>query len=816
MTQQKLLKISSGIITNFSETADSFRTFSAGIGINALTSAASLSFGDTAVSIGTPGSGVILYSVAGVLNIKQSDGTTVVVQNGSGTPSGSAGGDLSGTYPNPAVAKINGNPVSTQSLGAGQDGYVLTWSNSDGYYKAMQSSSFTAGGDLSGTSSSQNVIKIQNRSINSAAPSDADALVWSQSDGYWRPSAKVAPSRAVNSGTGLSGGGDLSTDRTLSVVYGTISGTAAQGNDSRLSDSRTPTGSASGDLSGTYPGPTVAKINGNPVTAQSLGAGQDAYVLTWSNADGYYKAAVIPTQTATGSAGGDLSGTYPNPTVAKINGISVSSGPSANQVLVATSGTTSAWQQILNAQIDPSAAIAYSKLNLSGGIVNADVNASAAIDGTKISPNFGSQNVLTSGSVTGASIVGNSLDRSASGTLVIGGTNATGVTLGSGSANTTIAGNLIVNGTTTTINSNVVDVSDKIIHVNHSTGVVGVPSGITGYSVHRGSTDGVTDRDHAGLFWDETNSTFKLAYNTAGDDATLGSNLPIVASGATLSGMTSGRVVTVSTSGLLVDTAVLSASNLPSLAGDVTGSITSNTVTKIRGNAAKVETLGAANDGYVFMWNNGNSQWESTKYAGDITGNPGASVVSAISGSSPIAITPAALQWLNTTTTPSLKQADNTTNSATATSMTVQAQNATGTSATGGDLVLTSGTGTSVAGNVTVQAGGTTIVQATPSKFITSKGVRKSLTTVTGTYSVLATDENLIVTTNAAPFTITLPGSPSAGDFYLVKDGVGNSATNNITVSGNGNNIDGSSNYSLNINYGAIGLMYNGTQWNVI
>ena len=41
-----------------------------------------------------------------------------------------------------------------------------------------------------------------------------------------------------------------------------------------------------------------------------------------------------------------------------------------------------------------------------GTIDNADVNASAAIAGTKISPNFGSQNVVTTGNVTGAVIYG--------------------------------------------------------------------------------------------------------------------------------------------------------------------------------------------------------------------------------------------------------------------------------------------------------------------------------------------------------------------------------------------------------------------------
>ena len=46
----------------------------------------------------------------------------------------------------------------------------------------------------------------------------------------------------VNAGTGLSGGGSLEADRTLTVNYGTTAGTAAEGNDSRLSDSREWTG----------------------------------------------------------------------------------------------------------------------------------------------------------------------------------------------------------------------------------------------------------------------------------------------------------------------------------------------------------------------------------------------------------------------------------------------------------------------------------------------------------------------------------------------------------------------------------------------
>ena len=151
---------------------------------------------------------------------------------------------------------------------------------------------------------------------------------------------------------------------------------------------------------GTPTSATLTNATGLPISTgvAGLGTGVATFLATPSSAN---FAAVITDETGTGSVVLATSPTLVTPvlgvaTATSINGTTIPS--SATLVKTSDTGTVTSTMlldgTILNADVNASAAIAYSKLNLNGTItsadlvdgtiVNADINASAAIDWTKL------------------------------------------------------------------------------------------------------------------------------------------------------------------------------------------------------------------------------------------------------------------------------------------------------------------------------------------------------------------------------------------------------------------------------------------------
>jgi hypothetical protein len=312
--------------------------------------------------------------------------------------------------------------------------------------------------------------------------------------------------------------------------------------------------------------------------------------------------------------GGDLGGSSSSPIVTAIQGNSISSNVPSDGHVLTWVGEGGGWLPLF-----PSSYFGSQDIITTGtgyfSYVNATEGSIVTINSTDI---YASHRLYTP-----------SIDTSTAAQLSIGSTNATSISIGKGGSAITIPGNLTVNGTTTTVNSTSLSISDRIIHSYAISGPSPVPSAIAGLSVDRGETDGYVKRDSAGVYWDESILAWRFAYNTSRDGYTIGASLPLVVSNITLNSLSTGILHSNSsgilTSSQIVDSDISASANISgskigtiTINGDVTGTTSATTVTKIQGRSIKSTT---PTDGYALVWGSSDGYWQAKGLNGAVTGS---------------------------------------------------------------------------------------------------------------------------------------------------------------------------------------------------
>lgn len=568
----------------------------------------------------------------------------------------SMGGDVTGTTGSSTVAKIQGNTVTSGALTKGQ------------FFVASSTSNWAAttlSGDISESATTAGLLtvtQIQSNPVTAGSVTKGQILFGTGSN-TWAPTTVSGDVSSSSSTAGL-----LTVTQLQSVPVSSTAPTTNQVleyNGTQWAPT-TFTTTLAGDVTGSIGANTVVKIQNNTVTSGALTKGQFFVATSTSN-------------WAATTLSGDVSESNTTAgllTVIGIDGYAISGGPASGQILE-YNGTNLVW-------VTPSSGVTWAS-DLAGS-TNSNQWVAA------ISGNAGAGGSIPINATTLAFASGQStpaVNQTALGSVAT--TGATGQTLmvnAQAGQPTTGAGNNAGNG-----------------------GVLTLTSGAGGTA--SGGTPGV-----AGNLLLQTGGTTQATISTSG------------LSVASLAGSGPGFVA-VNNSGLLSFVAGISPTG--SAGGDLGGSYPNPTVVAIQTNAIQSGTLGASQDGYVLSWKNSASQWQalpitsgSVTLGGDVTGVATSNNVVSISGASPIVITPNEFRWTNTSV-PLLDQAALASTSSGSGSagqnfsLTAQAgQAATGAShngGAGGNLILTGGTGGTSGsatagndGNVQINAGSTSIV----------------------------------------------------------------------------------------------------------
>jgi hypothetical protein len=276
-------------------------------------------------AISSPATGLLVFQTDGTSGFYYYNGSAWTILGG-GAPSGSAGGDLTGTYPNPTLA-TSGVTSGTYGSATQVPAYTV---DSKGRITAASNTTITgvtpggaAGGGLTGTYPNPTLASGSVGISQLSASGTAASTTFLRGDNTWATPTATASGSAGGDLTGTYPNPTLTTSGVTSGSYGSASQVPAYTVDAK--------GRITAAANVTIGSLAATAIASGTIATARLGSGT-ANSTTFLRGDNTWAS---PTATPSGSAGGDLTGTYPNPTLST-SGVTAGTYGSAGTIPVIT------------------------------------------------------------------------------------------------------------------------------------------------------------------------------------------------------------------------------------------------------------------------------------------------------------------------------------------------------------------------------------------------------------------------------------------------------------------------------------------------